>query len=158
MQKCLEIWSARRFPVTVKGSSSKPTAPNTCGKYTCTVLSVSVKQIHNPPLPVCWWQRVAVPQRGRWCIVTSGCPRVEIRRGEGHIQINCLQKLLEGFGISEPDLGPLMLTVLSVEEGNLCVLPELEEGWCLQPPLNCKKDREGTSASAGVRDVFPFYL
>lgn len=31
--------------------------------------------------------------------------------------------------------------VLSMEEGNLSVLPELEEGWCLQPPLNYRRDR-----------------
>lgn len=66
---------------------------------------------------------------------------VGIRRGASRIWRNCPQKLLEGFGISGADLGPLTLAVLSMEEGNLSILPELEEGWCLPSPLNYKRDR-----------------
>lgn len=75
------------------------------------------------------------------CFLTSGFPWVGIRRGASHIWRNHPQKLLEGFGISGADLGPLTLVVLSVEEGNLSVLPELEKGWCLQPPWNYRRGR-----------------
>lgn len=50
MQKHLEIWSATRFTVTVKRSSSKPTASNACGQNLCTVLAVSMEQIRNCPI------------------------------------------------------------------------------------------------------------
>lgn len=85
MQKHLEIWSAARFSVTVRHTSSKPTASNTCGQNLYTVLSVSVKQIHNPPLPVCWCKMVAMLQRGGKHFLTSGFPWVGIRRGASHI-------------------------------------------------------------------------
>ena len=68
-------------------------------------------------------------------------PGWELERGASHMYRNCVQKLLEGFGISDANLGPLTPMVLSMEEGVLSVLPELEEGRCLQPPLNCKRDR-----------------
>lgn len=136
MQKHLEICSAARFAVTMKGRPPKAASSNTCGQ--------NLSQSFVWPWGRCtaWHAQCAGAEwchgEGRTGFVTSVLPWVEIRSGASHIWRNHLQKLLEG-------LGSLMLILDYLRQWFYPWEREtwffLSWSWSLQPHLNYKRER-----------------